>query len=211
MPRNIKKATKKAKKASDSSEESIEEIDEVPKTKKKIIKSKIKPKKDSDDEEDDLSDLDVDDADKNSINDEVISSYKDKRESAPYRPITYKKVDPKTPIGDLQLDSIFSYAIQLCEETFNQEIKHQCIHIYNWLVGRTRTRPQYFGSKRNNNGFGSKSNNNNNNGGRFNNNSGNYNNNRGRGRGTPPQRGYHPPQFKSTTNNQETVYDEDSN
>ena len=187
----------------------IEEEEEQPSSKRSNKKQSVKSsktskrKKQESDEEDELSDLDVDEddcANESADNDEIVTTHKHERQ-----PI--KLIDPKVPIGDLKIDEVLSYLIQLGNDTLNPQLKFGALNLKQQLIGRRRRPPQNFGgSKRNNFGPNPRFNRNNQYGGNNNQHSGSNNNQTGSNRSGPNRGMQQPPR---TTQRQQSYPQED--
>jgi hypothetical protein len=136
MPRGKKDdKKKKTKKVEDDDDNIIEEADEEEETKpNKKSGGKKKKSTSQDDDVDDLSDLDVDEEDPQNNQDEIFEG------NGPAVP--RKEINPKTPIGDLNIEDILSYLIQEGIKAFNPQLKYGALNLLQQLTGRRRKRPQ---------------------------------------------------------------------
>jgi hypothetical protein len=156
MPRG-KKAVKEE--SEESEEEIIEEESPPTKTKSKKStsskttskakktgsKSKSKSSKAEEEKEDQLSDIEVDEEGSDNDNDEIVTAKQVKPER--------KMVNPKTPIGDLKIDEVLSYLVQVAESSLNPQLKYGCINLINQLKGRRRRPNQPMYGSKSNRGF----------------------------------------------------------
>jgi hypothetical protein len=176
MPRGKKddlpvKKGKASKKVVEESEEEIDDeiIDEEPVVKKgskkgaktsastaKKSSKKAKPAKDEDDE-DELSEIDIDDEDapdeeeedQEEDHDEVVHSAAGHGAHQERPPVPRKVIDPKTPIGQLNIEDVLGHLINVGTETLNPQLKYGAINLLNQLTGRRRPfRPNNNGNTR---------------------------------------------------------------
>jgi hypothetical protein len=176
MPRPAKKQEETKKRGrkvakEESDEEIIEEESPVKPQKavrgkkQPIAKGKPKQSAPKDEEEDQLSDIDVNEEDEGSDEENNQSNQNnqnnqnnhneqdnDNDEVVPSRPPRpeRKMINPKTPIGDLAIDEVLSYLIQVAEKSLNPQLKFGCVGLIKQLTGRQTRRPAY-GSKSNRN------------------------------------------------------------
>jgi len=176
MPKG--KGKKGKSKADDGSDTEDDVIEEEPTTTKKTAKKAPARKKkvatDGDnDEVDDLSDLDVDEEGPQDTDEVVPGSG---------GPPPHKEINPRTPIGDLKIEDIFSYLIQKGNDTLNPQLKYGSLNLLQQLTGRRRRNPGPGFGNGNGNGNGNRN-------GRFQN---QHRGGGGRGGGNfqgPPRRG----------------------
>jgi hypothetical protein len=135
------------KKNIEQNDDETEEVKKISNKKKTPTKRKVKKVKDeSEDDEDELSDINIEN--ENNV-DEIINE----DESIKKIDRQIKKIDPKTPIGELKIPEIFNYLINLGEENYNPRLRFGMINLLKELMGQKRHynnhRFQHSGSKNN--------------------------------------------------------------